>query len=145
MNKNVNFNSFQFQKIWLRFTKSDFCGHFWVSLPTHSLFLWPDGTLIFSSKPWKISLLEAKIFKIIQNVFNMDPSSDCFLCACQIWTWYDHWESLKIGLTPLYWVILYRYILYIIYYLGFFGFFFCHDDDDKVGGKFCLWLKWGHN
>ena len=47
-------------------------------------------------------LLEAKIFKIIQNFINMDPSSDCCLFACQIWTRCDHWESLKIGSAPLY-------------------------------------------
>ena len=49
--------------------------HFRVSLHTLSLPLWPDGTLSFLQKPWKIPhpkkniqpLLEAKIFKITKK------------------------------------------------------------------------------
>ena len=37
-----------------------------------------------------------------KKLLNVDPSSDCFLCACQIWTQYDHWESFKIWSALLY-------------------------------------------
>ena len=50
MNENVNFNSFQFQKMGLHFKNSDFC----VISESHSILsLWPDGTTFFSSKTSK--------------------------------------------------------------------------------------------
>ena len=58
---------------------------------------------VFSSKPRKISPQKSSTSsggQDIQNykkLLNIDPSSDCFLYACQIWPQYDHWESLKIG------------------------------------------------
>ena len=81
--------------------------------------------LVFSSKSRKISppksvqpLLEAKITKIIQVIINMDPCLDCFLCEYQNWTWYDHWESLKLGSAPLYrlYCIYFDIIIIIITY-----------------------------
>ena len=103
MNENVNFNSFQFQKNKVAHQKIAIFASF-QRLDAYSLSVslaW--WNLVFSSKPQKMFNLdlEAKIFKIIQNSINMNPSSDCFLCSCQIWTWYDHWESLKIGSVPL--------------------------------------------
>ena len=94
-------------KIRLRFKNSDFC----VISESHSILslsLWPDGTLFFLQNLEKFHpknvqpLLKAKIIKITNKLLNMDPSSDCFLCARQIWTRYDHWESLKIGSALLY-------------------------------------------
>ena len=109
-------------KIRLRFKNSDFCVIF--------MSLWPDATSFFLQNLEKFHpknvqpLLEAKVFKILNKLLNMDPSSDCFLCACQIWTWYDHWETLKIGSAPLYRSYCsFVQILISFFYSIFFGFY----------------------
>ena len=107
MNENVKFNSFQFQKIRLCFKNSNVCviseSHSILSLSV-SLTWW---NLDFSSKPRKIS----KMFNLFWRPRYSKLQTNClirilvqtvFFLHAKFKIWYDHWESLKIGLAPLY-------------------------------------------